>query len=50
MVANYYKCACFGMITNWLENDMREDLVKSFRRMCELDKGHMKLLIKKCRR
>ena len=50
IVANYYKCTCFGMITNWLENDMRVDLVKSFRRMCELDKGHMKLLIKKCRK
>ena len=48
IVANYYKCACFGMITNWLENDMREDLVKSFKRLCAIDKGHMKALIRKC--
>lgn len=48
IVANYYKCACFGMITNWLENDMREDLVKSFKRLCFLDKGHMESLIGKC--
>lgn len=48
IVANYYKCACFGLITDWLENDMREDLVKQFKRMCFLDKGHLEQLIKKC--
>lgn len=48
IVKSYYKCACFGMITNWLENDMREDLVRSFKRLCSLDKGHMESLIKRC--
>ena len=50
IIKNYYKCACFGLVTNWLENEMREDLVKSFERMCYLDKGHMESLIKKCER
>ena len=32
-IINYYKCVCFGITIDWLNNGMSEDYIKSIRRM-----------------
>jgi len=48
LILNYYKCTCFGIVTKWLEEDMKDDLTESFSILQELDKGHIEALIEKC--
>jgi len=48
ILMNYYKCTCFGLVTKWLDNDMKNDLVEDFARLCELNKGQMKMLAENC--
>ena len=37
-IINYYKCVCFGLTIDWLNNGMSEDYIKSIRRMFVLKK------------
>ena len=42
----YHKCACFGLVTDWINSGMKEDYVEDMRRICELKKGSAELIIK----
>jgi AcrR family transcriptional regulator len=42
----YHKCACFGLVTDWINSGMKEDYVEGMRRICELKKGSAELIIK----
>ena len=48
MIIRYYKCECFGIVTDWLENGMSEDAVRYFRRIFELKKDQAEELIRRC--
>ena len=48
MIIRYYKCECFGIVTDWLENGMSEDAVWYFRRIFELKKDQAEELIRRC--
>ena len=48
MIIRYYKCECFGIVTDWLENGMNEDAVRYFRRIFELKKDQAEELIRRC--
>ena len=37
-IISYYKCVCFGLTIDWLNNGMSEDYIKSIRRMFLLRK------------
>lgn len=37
-IVDYYKCVCFGSIINWLEQGMKEDYIRSIRRIFLLKK------------
>lgn len=36
LIVDYYKCVCFGLIIDWLENGMKEDSIIEFRRIFRL--------------
>ncbi len=37
-IVDYYKCVCFGLIINWLEQGMQESYIRSIRRIFLLKK------------
>ena len=39
-----HKCACFGLVIDWLNGGMKEDIAGYFRRVCALQKGWMENL------
>lgn len=39
ILITYYKCACFGIALNWLEEGMDEDICVKFQRLFELQSG-----------
>lgn len=41
----YYKCSCFGLILDWIDNGMRDDYVEAAHRICQLKKGSAELTI-----
>lgn len=41
------KCTCFGIVIEWLSTGMKEDLRIPFRKLCELNKGHIEEVILK---
>lgn len=41
----YHKCACFGLIIDWLQNGMEESYVDDMKRICQLKKGTAELII-----
>ena len=45
ILIRYYKCMCFGHIMEWLDGGMKEDIMASFSRMCELKKGMLEEII-----
>ena len=46
----FYKCACFGMVIDWIGHDMKDEYVQGLIRVCELKKGTSKLIIENCRK
>jgi len=42
----YHKCACFGLVTDWINSGMKEEYVEDMKRICELKKGSAVLIIK----
>ena len=45
ILIKYYKCVCFGQIMEWLDGGMKEDIMTSFSRICELKKGMLEEII-----
>lgn len=41
-VADYYKCVCFGLILDWLNNDMADEYAQAIRRIFLLKKDWAK--------
>ena len=39
VIIRFYQCECFGQIMAWLNNGMRYDIGKQFRRLCYLAEG-----------
>ena len=39
-----YKCEIFGLVTDWLNRDMSEDLEPQFLRLCDLKEGTLELM------
>ncbi len=45
ILIRYYKCMCFGQVMEWLDGGMKEDIMSSFSRICELKKGMLEEII-----
>ena len=50
IIQQYYKCECFGQVMAWMESGMKDDIRVSFRRICELKRGHAEEMIARSRR
>ncbi|MGN0517400.1 MAG: TetR/AcrR family transcriptional regulator [Acutalibacteraceae bacterium] len=48
IIIRFYKCECFGQIIDWLNSGMKEDILKSFTRLCELRHGMVEEMISRC--
>ena len=48
IIFQYYKCECFGQVMAWMENGMKDDIRVSFKRLCELKRGHAEEMIARC--
>ena len=46
----FYKCACFGMVIDWISHDMKDEYVQGLLRVCDLKKGTAQLIIDNCRK
>ena len=45
MLVNLVKCLCFGIVIDWLNSGMKEDLREPFHKLCEMNKGHIEQII-----
>ncbi len=39
VIVHYHCCVCFGMVIDWLNEGMKEDIAAFFRRVCQLHLG-----------
>ena len=44
LMINFYKCCCFGICIDWINNGMKEDLAEDFRKLWKLRYGLMEEL------
>ena len=44
----FYKCACFGLVVDWIETGMKDDYADGVRRICSLKKNSVDLIIRNC--
>ena len=47
IIIRFYQCECFGQIMAWLNDGMRYDLGKKFRRLCYLGEGMTERMLKR---
>lgn len=45
-----YRCWCFGLLMNWLNDGLNEDVKPTLKRLCELRDGAVENSIARCRR
>lgn len=48
IVRDYFACVLFGIVTGWLRRGMKEDIQQSFKRICELQKGSVEEMMRRC--
>ena len=48
ILIQFYKCACFGMTTEWIRTGMHSDIRQDIKRLCELKKGTTEEVIRRC--
>ena len=47
IIIHYHKCACFGLLIDWISNGMKEEAVKDIDRLCFLKMGSLEALIRR---
>ena len=47
IIIHYHKCACFGLLIDWISNGMKEEAVKDIDRLCFLKMGSLEELIRR---
>lgn len=45
-----YRCWCFGLMIDWLNDGLKEDIKPTLKRLCELRSGSIEGSIARCRR
>lgn len=48
IIIEFYKAQCFGMVIDWLRSGMKEDVHHKIHRICELQKGMIEEMIRRC--
>lgn len=49
-IIKFLKCLSFGLVTDWLENGMKEDVLDFTRRICQMRQGDLEQMIEMCER
>ena len=47
VIIRFYQCECFGQVMAWLNDGMRYDIGKQFRRLCQLGEGMTERMLKR---
>jgi len=47
IITQFYKCECFGIVIEWMNNNMKDDIHKKVNRICELRKGMIEEMIRR---
>ncbi len=47
-IIKFLKCMSFGLVTDWLENGMQENVIDFTRRICEMKQGDLEQMINEC--
>lgn len=47
VIIRFYQCECFGQVMAWLNDGMRYDIGKQFRRLCYLGEGMTERMLKR---
>ncbi|MBO4414633.1 MAG: TetR family transcriptional regulator C-terminal domain-containing protein, partial [Lachnospiraceae bacterium] len=48
VIERFYRCECFGIVLEWLNDNMTGDVSSQIERFCELHKGMPEEMIKRC--
>lgn len=48
VIRQYFGCMLFGIVSGWLNKGMKDDIQLSFKRLCELQKGTVEEMIRRC--
>jgi len=48
IIIQFYKAQCFGMVIDWLRSGMKDDVHQKIHRICELQKGMIEEMIRRC--
>jgi len=48
IIIQFYKAQCFGMVIDWLRSGMKDDVHDKIHRICELQKGMLEEMIRRC--
>lgn len=48
IIIEYIKCISFGMVIDWLDHGMQDDILDFIHRICELKEGDLKRMIERC--
>lgn len=47
VIIRFYQCECFGQVMAWLNDGMRYDIGKQFRRLCQLGEGMTERMLRR---
>jgi AcrR family transcriptional regulator len=50
ILIQFYKCACFGLTTEWIRTGMHSDIQADIKRLCELKRGTVEEELRRCTR
>jgi len=48
IIIQFYKAQCFGIVIDWLRSGMKDDVHDKIHRICELQKGMLEEMIRRC--
>lgn len=49
LILRFYKCECFGMVIEWMNNGMNDNMNDDIHRLCELSRGMAEEMIRRSR-
>lgn len=47
LIIRFYKCECFGMVIEWMNSGMGEEIQDKIQRLCELKKGMVEEMVQR---
>ncbi|HEZ7987256.1 MAG TPA: TetR-like C-terminal domain-containing protein [Ruminococcus sp.] len=48
VIIRFHKCECFGLITDWLNSGMKNNITQDIKILCEIRKGMTKEMLRRC--